>query len=117
MEYIRLVHRRALQETNRLWTSQRLWVAFASPIVTVPVRGLFFGWTAGHLGLTAVVTLVVVAALWVLTFLFDLLRAPGLLHRERITEAAAELQRVAAELQRVKEESRLALSLISEVER
>ena len=107
MEYLKLVRRRALQETKKLWTAQRLWVAVASPIVTVPVRGFFSGWTARDLGLTAAVTVVVVAALWGMRFLFDLFRAPGILHRERSTEAEAKLQRV-------EEENQSALSTMSD---
>jgi hypothetical protein len=73
----------------------------------VPVRGLFFDWKARDLALTAAVTVVVVAALCALTFLFDLFRAPGILHREYITHAAAEMERV-------KQENQSALSIAAE---
>ncbi len=83
MEYLRLVCSRALRETKKLWTPQRMWVAFLSPVVTVPIRGLFYGWTMKDLGFTAVVTLLVVCILWGLTFLFDCFRAPALIYREQ----------------------------------
>lgn len=83
--YFRLVCSRALKETRKLWTPQRTWVAFASPVVTVPIRGLVSGWSMHDLLTTAWITVLVVAALWTLTFLFDFIRSPALLHRQQQT--------------------------------
>lgn len=99
--YVGEVCRRAAQESRKYWTPQRTWIAFASPVVTVPVRGAFTGqWTMHDLLTTAGITVVVVAALWGLTFLFNCLRSPALLHSEQqatITELAHRLEQATAE--------------------
>jgi len=73
----------ALRETKKLWTPQRTWVAFASPVITVPIRGLVSDWNMHELLTTAWITVLVVAGGWVATFLFDLVRAPALLHKQQ----------------------------------
>src|ERR1039457_6377700 len=83
VEYLRLVLSRAARETTRVWPAHRMWIAFALPIVTVPLRGFFYGWTLKDVGFTAAVTLLAVAVLWGLTFLVELVRAPALIHNER----------------------------------
>jgi len=46
----------ALKETTRIWTPQRTWIAFASPVVTVPIRGIFYTWSMHDLFVTACIT-------------------------------------------------------------
>ena len=83
MKYLRLICSRAFRETRKHWTPQKMWIAFASPIVTVPSRGIFYGWTAKDLWFTVGITLLVVAAMWAATFLFNLIRSPALIHNEQ----------------------------------
>lgn len=83
MAYVRLLYSHALGETKKHWTPQKMWAAFASPVVTVPIRGLFYGWTMKDLGFTAAITIFVVAVAWGLTFLFELTRAPALIHNQQ----------------------------------
>jgi hypothetical protein len=64
-------------------------VDFASPVITVPLRGLFYGWTEKDLLFTGAATILAVAALWTLTFLLEFIRAPALIHKDQQASVAA----------------------------
>jgi hypothetical protein len=102
----------ALKSTTKVWTRQWLLVAFASPVLTVPIRGLFSGsWQMNDLVITACITVLVVAALWVATFLFNLAFAPAELDRKRLQRIHELESRFASAEQRRAVTTRLAIAM------
>ena len=84
----------AKSETTSVWTIHRHWFFISSPAWGILLQGIWKGWqTVTHRWETVVFFLSGYGIAWVGSLLINLLRAPALLDRQRLSEIESERKR------------------------